>query len=269
MTRPPWVGINRGRCPPSPNSRGGTEPLPSGHCRTAPERRVICTSKTSLAKATRLGVFADPHPYGRAVGVEEDLEMAPCERLLHRRRRKRRLRTSGERDRLGSWETSRGRAAPRRLASRQSRAVKPPQAALPEVVRALFSSSSSVDWTLGAAGVRNTLPLTTTSQPSQSVGPLPVACSERVSGSSVRPQRSPGAPSPASSFAWLVATRRGRGGRPQGTAGARRRATDARLAPVSGKTRQRRRGHRVPWMARLRRCRQQLVSRSRRRLFGT
>ena len=88
--------------------------------------------------------------------------------------------------------TSRGRAAPRRLTSRQPRAVGPPQAAIPEAVRALFSSSSSLDWTLEAAGVRNTLPFTTTSQPSRSVGPLPVACSERVSGSSVRPQRSPG-----------------------------------------------------------------------------
>jgi hypothetical protein len=88
--------------------------------------------------------------------------------------------------------TSRGRAAPRRLTSRQSRAVKRPQAAIPEVVRALFSSSSSVGWTLEAAGVSKTLPFTTTSQPSRSVGPLPVACSERVSASSVRPQRSPG-----------------------------------------------------------------------------
>ena len=87
----------------------------------------------------------------------------------------------------------RGRAAPRRPTSRQSRAVEPPQAAIPEAVRALFSSSSSVDWTLGAAGVSNTLPFTTTSQPSRSVGPLPVACSERVSGRlSVRSGR-PGA----------------------------------------------------------------------------
>jgi hypothetical protein len=38
---------------------------------------VICTWETSLAKATRLGGFVDLHPLGRAVDVEEDLEVAP------------------------------------------------------------------------------------------------------------------------------------------------------------------------------------------------
>jgi hypothetical protein len=37
---------------------------------------VIGTWETSLAKATRLGVFVDLHPHGCAVGVEEDLEVA-------------------------------------------------------------------------------------------------------------------------------------------------------------------------------------------------
>src|SRR5436309_2678408 len=73
MTRPPWFGVNRGQCPPSPKSRGGSEPLPCRHCRRARECRVICTWETSVAKATWLGVFVDLHPHGRAVGVEEDL----------------------------------------------------------------------------------------------------------------------------------------------------------------------------------------------------
>ena len=59
MTRPPWMGVNRGRCPPPPKSRGGSEPLPSRHYRTAPECRVLGTWETPLAKATRLGVFVD------------------------------------------------------------------------------------------------------------------------------------------------------------------------------------------------------------------
>lgn len=78
-------------------------------------------------------------------------------------------------------ETSRGRMVPRRLTSRQSQAVEPPQAATPAAVRALFSSSSSV------AGPRtcprrNTLPFATTSQRGASEDPLPIACSEAVSG---------------------------------------------------------------------------------------
>jgi hypothetical protein len=57
------------------------------------------------------------------------------------------LRLRGPRWRSRSWETSRGRTTSRRPTSRQSRAVEPPQAATPAAVRALFSSSSSVDWT--------------------------------------------------------------------------------------------------------------------------
>src|ERR1700750_1972408 len=75
MTRPPWVGVNRGRCPPSPKPRGGSEPLPSRQCRTASECREICTGDISR-EATRLGVFVDLHSRGRVVGVEEDLELA-------------------------------------------------------------------------------------------------------------------------------------------------------------------------------------------------
>ena len=32
--------------------------------------------------ATRLGVFADPHPHGPAVGVDEDLEVQPASPML-------------------------------------------------------------------------------------------------------------------------------------------------------------------------------------------
>ena len=107
--------------------------------------------------------------------------------------RRRRLR--GRRWRSRSWETSRGRTAPRRLTSRQSRAVEPPQAAIPAAVRALFSSSSSVDWTSDPARVGNTLPFTTTSQRSRFEDPsrsrAPKAYPGRLSVLSSRPGAQP------------------------------------------------------------------------------